>query len=812
MSTLVFAGPTDLSDQVSEDLKKNQDLREEMIQESSLERLKEKSQRVEALALEEESREEVFPTLELMRSKEAGLFKSFSLDSLKLFGREVFQRVQLELSRIPLRQRKVPDQYPLGPGDRLSIHVWNQTQDQVIAAEVNAGGMIRFPLAGEIRVQGIRKQELQAYLASKLSPFYRDLKISFELVQLRQFPVYVTGEARVPGVFIGSALSTPLQLLMANGGPNHRGSLRTVRLIRGGKPLKVFDFYSFLLQGTLESEEFLEAGDVLHIPLAERRVAVVGRVKRQAIFELAKNENLQAALDFAGGLEADADRNLIQILSFDASGRPRVRDLSLAKASQSKLEDGSIILVHPAENPLMNKVEISGNVYKPGIYQWTQGMTVAELVHRSQGQKPDTYLPRAEILRYLEQQSSFEVNKGLEALTHQELLQVHLGDELSKKSLTSLLKGDRLRVFSLGEVQEQPSVEVIGTVNKPGVFQLSADTTIKDVLFQAQLNSKSHMLRGELHRQSQRGMKILSFQVAEAMDNKARQNHSLANGDVISIFENPQRRSQGKITLRGLVKFPGAYPFRYGERLADILERAGGLTRHGFWQGARFTRASVRQRQKKSRDQFVEREKKSLSKLQSQAVQEDGDEKEQEATFKGIEQVSTVLEDLGSASIEGRINLDFSGIINLDQFREAKGNIFLEDGDVFLVPPIPSEVSILGQVYSPTTVLYDPSFSIQDYLNCSGGLTESAYASKMYILRADGSAVPVAALRKRASGLRFVSSFKSQKGAGLRGGLMIGDTLVVPTRLKLRKGRLKETLDTTYKLAISIGALAGVFK
>jgi protein involved in polysaccharide export with SLBB domain len=812
ISTLTFSGPTQISDLTPQELKKNQDAREEMVQEDGLERLREKSQRIEALALEEESQHQVFPTLDLMRHKEAELFRSFSLDDLQLFGRDVFQRVHLELSRIPLHQRKVPDQYPLGPGDRLSIHVWNQTQDQIISGEVNARGRIHFPLAGEIKVQGIRKQELEAYLLRKLEPFYRDLKISFDLVQLRQFPVYVTGEARVPGVFIGSALSTPLQLLMANGGPNHRGSFRSVRLLRDGKLVQVFDFYNFLLHGTLESQFFLEAEDVLHIPLSQKRVAVVGRVKRQSIFELQSDEHLKTALEFAGGLEADADRNLVQVLSFDALGKPQVRDLKLSSTSDAPLSDGSIILIHPTQNPLMNKVEIFGNIYKPGTYQWTQGMTVSDLVQRSQGQKRDTYLPRAEIHRHLEKHSAFRVNRGIEALTYEELVLVHLGDELSGKSATVLSEGDRLQVFSLSEVQVAPSIEVMGVVNKPGVYPLSSDARIKDVLFQAQLNSNSYMLRGELHRQSLSGMKILSFQVAEALENIASENLSLENGDVISIFENPEQRLQGRIELKGMLKFPGVYPFILGEKLADVLERAGGMTEHGFWRGAQFLRQSVQARQRKTRDLFVEREKKSLNEFQTQAYHEGETQEDREVAQKEVEGVSTVLDRLASAKIEGRIHLDFSGISDLKQFRDSRGNLLLEDGDRFILPSIPSEVSVVGQVYSPSTVLHNPKFSIEDYLNLSGGLTESSYSSRMYIIRADGSATPARALKKRTRGLRFVSSFRAQKGANLRGGLEIGDTLVVPTRFKIRKDLLKETLDMTYKLAISIGALAGVFK
>ena len=199
------------------------------------------------------------------------------------FGVGVFRKLTLQLSRIPQQQRHVPANYVLGSGDQLRIHAWNESQDQTLSVEISQKGTIQFPLAGELFLRGVKKSDLNDYLKQSLSKYFKNLNVSSELTVLRQFPVYVTGEVRLPGAYVATALSTPIQLLMASGGIQSNGSLREVQILRDGKLIGKVDLYDFLMSGRINEKVLFKSGDVLHVPLAERNVAVLGKVRRPAI-------------------------------------------------------------------------------------------------------------------------------------------------------------------------------------------------------------------------------------------------------------------------------------------------------------------------------------------------------------------------------------------------------------------------------------------------------------------------------------------------------------------------------------------------
>jgi protein involved in polysaccharide export with SLBB domain len=156
-----------------------------------------------------------------------------------------------------------------------------------------------------------------------------------------------------------------------------------------------------------------------------------------------------------------------------------------------------------------------------------------------------------------------------------------------------------------------------------------------------------------------------------------------------------------------------------------------------------------------------------------------------------------------------------SSIKNLVQLASSENNVQLEDGDYFEVPAKPSEVSIIGQVHSPCTLLYRKGASIDSYLNYAGGLTGQADRNQIYILRIGGEAVPLKTLhrgrRSEPQGV-YVASLKDSSDHTLMGtSLQPGDTIIVPAKLRIGKSRFKEMLDITYKTAVSVGAMISLF-
>ena len=218
------------------------------------------------------------------------------------------------------------------------------------------------------------------------------------------------------------------------------------------------------------------------------------------------------------------------------------------------------------------------------------------------------------------------MNSSVQTLISTSVISVSVDNEMNGVSKTFLEPGDQLIIFSINESQILPQVEIIGEVAQTGEFELRAGERVRDVLFKAKLIRSSHILRGEIHRPSTTGVAVINFNVARAMSEDETQNIELRNGDVVSIFENPEVKNTGRITLKGEVRFPGVYPFKRGERLSTVIKRAGGFTEQAYLKASKFFRVSVRERQLQTREKYVEREKRignsshrSLSRRRSQS-------------------------------------------------------------------------------------------------------------------------------------------------------------------------------------------------
>ena len=124
--------------------------------------------------------------------------------------------------------------------------------------------------------------------------------------QLRSIQVFVVGQARRPGTYTLSSLSTLVTALFATGGPSVQGSLRDIQLRRNGQTITHFDLYDLLILGDMSKDAPLLPGDVIYIPPVGAQVAIAGDVRIPAIYELKGATTVEQALRFAGGLSSTA--------------------------------------------------------------------------------------------------------------------------------------------------------------------------------------------------------------------------------------------------------------------------------------------------------------------------------------------------------------------------------------------------------------------------------------------------------------------------------------------------------------------------
>src|SRR5262249_40705459 len=150
---------------------------------------------------------------------------------------------------------------------------------------VDRSGQIILPKVGAITVVGKRYDELQEYLKSSIGRLFKRFDISVNLGQLHREKVTVTGNVRRPGYYILPPLTTSLTALSRAGGPAGNGTLRHVKIKHQDQGIVDVDLYE-LLNGGESSDLLLQSGDTIYVPPVGSLVAVLGSVKRPAIYEL----------------------------------------------------------------------------------------------------------------------------------------------------------------------------------------------------------------------------------------------------------------------------------------------------------------------------------------------------------------------------------------------------------------------------------------------------------------------------------------------------------------------------------------------
>ncbi|MFP5229805.1 MAG: polysaccharide biosynthesis/export family protein, partial [Acidobacteriota bacterium] len=192
---------------------------------------------------------------------------------LPIYGADLFRRVPSTFA--PVDMAPVPSDYIVGPGDELRIRVWGQINFSA-DVRVDRSGEVYLPQVGPVHVAGLAFSDLDSHLRSAVGRVYKNFDLTVDVGQIRAIQVYLSGDARRPGVYTVSSLSTLVDALFAGGGPSASGSFRHILLRRAGAEVTDFDLYSLLVHGDKSKDVTLKNGDVLFIPPAGPEVAVTG--------------------------------------------------------------------------------------------------------------------------------------------------------------------------------------------------------------------------------------------------------------------------------------------------------------------------------------------------------------------------------------------------------------------------------------------------------------------------------------------------------------------------------------------------------
>src|SRR5882672_9317627 len=219
--------------------------------------------------------------------RERNEFQQFVMQSigrdLSMFGANLFRTVPSTFA--PVDNVPVTPDYVIGPGDEIQIRAWGQIDVDYNAA-VDRDGAFSVPKVGVISVAGIKASDLPAYLKTVFGRTFRNFQLTATLGRLRSIQIFVVGQAKRPGTYTVSSLSTLVSAVFASGGPSTRGSMRSIQLKRANRVVAEFDLYDLIVSGYKSKDASLLPGDVIYIPPAGPLVAVTGSVKVPAVYEI----------------------------------------------------------------------------------------------------------------------------------------------------------------------------------------------------------------------------------------------------------------------------------------------------------------------------------------------------------------------------------------------------------------------------------------------------------------------------------------------------------------------------------------------
>ncbi|MFC1652405.1 SLBB domain-containing protein, partial [Planctomycetota bacterium] len=745
------------------------------------------------------SESEELSSIELLLSGQAP--NEVSLD-LRQFGYDIFQNKVTTFA--PVTNVPVGPDYRIGPGDRFTITIWGRHSEQLSVA-VGRDGKIALPEVGVLSVGGMPFSELQDYMENELRRKFTDFKMHINMERLRTIKVYVVGEAVTPGSYTVNALGTALHALFAAGGPTKNGTLRNIQIIRSGQVIQHIDVYQLLMHGDTKSDMRLVDGDMLHIPLIGNVVGVAGNVRRPAIYETLEDTMLHEVLDMAGGITHAGWLQRVQIERIVGHLYRTVVDFDLSQGEMSDplldtiIHDGDVIKVFPVLEREEGIVFLDGHVTQVGKYQLMPGMRLADILNSERLFKPQVNLGYGQIERLVPPDLHTKVIPF-------DLGKLLAGDDAENLPLQSL---DTIRLYRWDE-RRRRSVLISGWVYDPNEYPLVSGMRVHNLINAAGgMEKNAFMQEAEVTRRhvTQEGMttEAITIDLARVLENDPEHNILLQDYDHLVVRPIPELDFNDVVTVSGEVMFPSEYPISRGERLSSLLARAGGYTTDAYLLGAVFTRVSAKAVQGERVKNMIQELEQTLLTETSKGVSGGADSETAAMQKAAMETKMQLLENLREVEVSGRVVIRLG---TLEDFKGSQYDIELESGDELIIPRTPGIVSVVGEVFNQTSLLYRLDHTIEFYLSQVGGITKEADKKQISVIRADGSVISIAQKGRQ----RIVWDSRSHhwsSGSFMNVPLAPGDTIVVPRKLD-RIFWLKNTRDITqivFQMALAVGVV-----
>ncbi|MGP1525221.1 SLBB domain-containing protein [Prevotella multiformis] len=692
------------------------------------------------------------------------LLKQLSRNRKKVWGRDIFNNKSLSFE--PNMNMALPRNYRIGPGDAVFIDVYGASQKSY-QTTVAPDGIITLDGFGPIQVSGLTVAQANSRIREKLGRRYSSSSIRLSVGQTHTIMVNVVGEVKTPGTYTLSAFATVFNALYMAGGIGELGTLRNIKVYRGGSLISTVDVYDFLRRGHLTGNVRLADNDVIVVGPYEMLAQVSGKVKRPMFYEMKRGESLGTLISYAGGFAGDAYTRSVRVRR--KTGRQysifNVNEFDMRSFHVSDEDSVSVDSVIPRYE---NMVEVKGAVFRPGMYEVGGRInSVRGLIEAADGLTEAAFSPHAVLHRKKADRTLEVISVDVDGILTGRVADIPLQNE------------DVLFIPTKTEVQEQQTITIHGEVLYPGVYKYADNESLEDFILQAGgLKQTASTVRVDVSRRISNPQALApdsviartySFSLRDGFVIDGAPGFVLEPFDEVYVRKSPGTNVQQNVSIEGEVVFAGNYTLTSRRmRLSDIFKAAGGGTELAYIKGARLERrptpserlrmeAAYKMQQEQQRKNMIDLAVKTKNATIVQAVQEN-DKKTQE---------------------KFQVPDSYPVGIELDKAIANPGgdeDVLLREGDRIIVPQYNGTVKINGAVMYPNTVGYVEGKSVAYYIDQAGGFASDAKKSNTYILYMNGMLAKVGHNAKVRPGCEIIVPTKIQSRMSLAETLSVGSS------------------------------------
>ena len=692
------------------------------------------------------------------------LLKQLSRNRKKVWGRDIFNNKSLSFE--PNMNMALPRNYRIGPGDAVFIDVYGASQKSY-QTTVAPDGIITLDGFGPIQVSGLTVAQANSRIREKLGRRYSSSSIRLSVGQTHTIMVNVVGEVKTPGTYTLSAFATVFNALYMAGGIGELGTLRNIKVYRGGSLISTVDVYDFLRRGHLTGNVRLADNDVIVVGPYEMLAQVSGKVKRPMFYEMKRGESLGTLISYAGGFAGDAYTRSVRVRR--KTGRQysifNVNEFDMRSFRVSDEDSVSVDSVIPRYE---NMVEVKGAVFRPGMYEVGGRInSVRGLIEAADGLTEAAFSPHAVLHRKKADRTLEVISVDVDGILTGRVADIPLQNE------------DVLFIPTKTEVQEQQTITIHGEVLYPGVYKYADNESLEDFILQAGgLKQTASTVRVDVSRRISNPQALApdsviartySFSLRDGFVIDGAPGFVLEPFDEVYVRKSPGTNVQQNVNIEGEVVFAGNYTLTSRRmRLSDIFKAAGGGTELAYIKGARLERrptpserlhmeAAYKMQQEQQRKNMIDLAVKTKNATIVQAVQEN-DKKTQE---------------------KFQVPDSYPVGIELDKAIANPGgdeDVLLREGDRIIVPQYNGTVKINGAVMYPNTVGYVEGKSVAYYIDQAGGFASDAKKSNTYILYMNGMLAKVGHNAKVRPGCEIIVPTKIQSRMSLAETLSVGSS------------------------------------